>query len=333
MGHALHGIARDGGVGGDHSVHAMALQGAGNHPDLYLVQIGSNLHKNRDPAFGASSATCVWQLLVRQPLTPLGNGSQQSIQCFVALQSPQVLRVGRADIDGHVIGMRVYAIQARKIVAGGIFDGRAGVFANVQPQQHGCCAMLLAELSPLHVVDECIKALIVEPQAVDQCTGLGQSEHARLGVAWLGLGGDGTHLHKAKAHGAQGVDAPGIFIQPGSHSHPIRKTQTGQFHRVVHTRLAPGPLQRGSLPLGQHVHGQVVRGLRVHAKQKGAGEGVGDEGHGTIIEELPSIFSHDDTFLTHPRRTQDPGRPSRVAIRGARRHRGRGHGLHRQQVH
>ena len=208
-----------------------------------------------------------------------------------------------------------------------------GVLAFCQcstPATWGCA--MLAELSPLHVVDECIKASLLNPRRLISARASGSLNMRGLGLPGWGLGGDGAHLPQSQSPWRPRRRCTGHFVQPGSHSHPIRKSQTCQFHRVVHTRLAPGPLQRGALPLASMSMVRSCAASRVHAKQKGAGEG-GDEGHGTIIEELPSIFSHDDTFLTHPRRTQDPGRPSRVAIRGARRHRGRGHGLHRQQVH
>ena len=75
--------------------------------------------------------------------------------------------------------------------------------------------MLFAELSPLHVVDECIKALIVEPRRLISARASGSLNMRGLGLP-IGAWGDGTHLDKAKAHGAQGVDAPGILSSPAA---------------------------------------------------------------------------------------------------------------------
>ena len=44
---ALHRIAADGGVGGDHAIHAMGLEAVGNHADLFFGQIGSDLQEYR----------------------------------------------------------------------------------------------------------------------------------------------------------------------------------------------------------------------------------------------------------------------------------------------
>jgi hypothetical protein len=142
-GRPLHGIARDGGVGGDHAVHAVALQGGGNHPDLGLVQIGRDLHKNRHPAF---AATCVCSC------SPATHAARQ----WLPAKRPALRRfaaragfgVGRADVDRHVVGMRVDAVQAGSDSRRGIFDGRGGVLADVQAQQHACAVCCLRKLEP-----------------------------------------------------------------------------------------------------------------------------------------------------------------------------------------
>jgi hypothetical protein len=84
-----------------------------------------------------------------------------------------------------------------------------------------------------------IQALVVEAQPVDQRVGLGQAEHAWLGVAGLGPGCDGAHLHKAKAHGAQAVDAARVFVQPGGQAHAVGEAQPGQFDGVIDHAIAP----------------------------------------------------------------------------------------------
>ena len=140
----------------------------------------------------------------------------------------------------------------------------------------------------LHVVEKCVQAIVVEAQTVDQCPCLGQAEHAWFGVARLCLGRDGSHLDKPEAHGAQGIDAAGIFVQACSQAHAVGKGQSGQLDGVIHRLIAPGPLQRRALSARQHVHGEFVGSFGIHAKKKGAGECVGDQGHGEIIRQLPS---------------------------------------------
>ena len=136
-------------------------------------------------------------------------------------------------------------------------------------------AALLAEARALHIGHKGVQPVVVEAQAVDQCVGSGQAEHARLGVAGLGLGRDGAHLHKPEAHGAQAVDAARVLVQPGSHAHAVGKVQPGQGDGVADPAGTVGPLQGRALGHGQARHGQFVGGFGIHAEQKRAGEGVG----------------------------------------------------------
>jgi hypothetical protein len=141
--------------------------------DLRLVEIGRDLHEQRHaPA-----------VLRRQCLAPLGHRAQQRVERLVALQRAQVLGVGARDVDRHVVGVRVHAVQAGQVVVGRALDRRGGVLADVQPQQHRPCAG--AKARALHVGDEGIQAFVVEAQPVDQRVGLRQAEHARLRVARL----------------------------------------------------------------------------------------------------------------------------------------------------
>ncbi|MPN00679.1 hypothetical protein SDC9_147875 [bioreactor metagenome] len=168
--------------------------------------------------------------------------------------------------------MRIHALQADQIVAGGFFDGCDSVLADVQAQQHGLA--LRAGPRLLHVADERVQPFVVEAQAIDQRVGLGQTEHARLGVARLRLGGDGAHLHKTKSHGGQAVNDACILVQARRHAHAIREVQTRKLDRVIHRRLAPRPLQRRALALRQHVHGEFMGLFRVHVEENWASECV-----------------------------------------------------------
>ena len=80
----LDGIAADGGVGGNHAIHAVALQRRRNHADLLFIEVGSDLHEHRRAL----------AMLAGKLFAAIGNRTQQSIQRLVALQGTQILGVG-----------------------------------------------------------------------------------------------------------------------------------------------------------------------------------------------------------------------------------------------
>ena len=205
MRHALDGFARQGGVGGDHTVHAVLAQRGGDHTHLGFVQIGGDFqeHGHASAVFGG------------QGLAPRHQRAEQAVQRFVALQRTQVFGVGAGDVHRHVVGVWVHTGQGDEVIVGGVLDRCGGVFADVQAQQHGVAARGLSAPRALHIGHEGVQALVVEAQAVDQGVGLRQAEHARLGVARLRFGRDRADLHKTKTHGAQAVDTTRVFVQTG----------------------------------------------------------------------------------------------------------------------
>ena len=102
-----------------------------------------------------------------------------------------------------------------------------------RPSSMGLRAALAAKARPLHVGQKRVQAFVVEAQAVDQGVGLGQAEHARLGVAALGQRRDGADFHKTKAHGGEAVDAAGVFVETGGQADPVGKLDAGHRVRVV----------------------------------------------------------------------------------------------------
>ena len=86
-----------------------------------------------------------------------------------------------------------------------------------------------------------------------------------------------ARLNEPEAHGTQAINAARVFVQARSQAHAIRKFQAGQLDRVVDPGVAPGPRQRRALHFGQSLQGQVMGDLGVKAKQKGAGEGIGQQ--------------------------------------------------------
>lgn len=152
--------------------------------------------------------------------------------------------------------------------------------------------------------------MVVEAQAVDECVGLGQAEHAGLGVARLGQWGDRADFHKAKAHGTQAVDAAGVFVQAGGHAHAVRKIQAGDGDRVVHPAVAVSQFERVALAGSQAGHGDVVGDFGVQIEQNAAGEGVGHQRHRIIPAfrfQLPplSLRTFQAFLMTTPALSQD----------------------------
>ena len=81
---ALHGIARQRGVGGDDAVDAMARQDLGDGVDLVVAQVRGDLDRQRHVAL----------VLVGQREAPLLQLPQQRRQFVAALQRAQVLGIG-----------------------------------------------------------------------------------------------------------------------------------------------------------------------------------------------------------------------------------------------
>ena len=181
------------------------------------------------------------------------------------MQGAQVFGVGAGDVDGHVVGVGVDAFKASQVVVGGALHGRGRVFADVQAQQQAG-ALRAAQGRALHMGHKSVQALVVKSQPVDQCLALGQAKHAGLGVAGLGQRCDRAHFDKAKAHGAQAVNATRVFVQPGGQTHAVGKAQARQRDRVAHLGLGVELLQQRALGACHSIQCQVVGGFRVHAE-------------------------------------------------------------------
>jgi hypothetical protein len=115
------------GVGGDHAVHAVALQRGGD--DLHL---GSSRSGAIFTKMGTRLPCCFCQ-----NLAALRDGAQQGVQRFVALQRAQVLGVGAGDVDSDIVGMRVDAVQADQVVAVASSIGVAAFLPMFRPSSMG----------------------------------------------------------------------------------------------------------------------------------------------------------------------------------------------------
>ena len=89
-----------------------------------------------------------------------------------------------------------------------MLDGRGRVLADVQAQNSARSAVV----GLAHVAHEGVQTVVVKAQAVDQRMGAGQAIHAWLGITGLGQRRYRAHLDEAKAHGAECIDAAGVFV-------------------------------------------------------------------------------------------------------------------------
>ena len=177
MRQTLHAVACQRGVGGNHSVHAVAAQCVGDDIDLGLIQIGGNLDEQR---------RCLAILFGQGFATP-GQGCEQAVECLIALQRTQVLGVRARDIDCHVVSVLIDAVECDQVVVGGAFDGCDRVLADIESKQHRRLQRLalLVQSGALDVGNKGVKPVVVEAQAVDQGPLLRQAEHAWFRVTAL----------------------------------------------------------------------------------------------------------------------------------------------------
>ncbi|MNN11168.1 hypothetical protein D3C81_1241150 [compost metagenome] len=274
MRQALDRLARDGGVGGDHAVDPVAHQRVADIADLVGVEVRRDLQRQRHVAL----------VLVGQALLRVLQRRQQAVQLARALQLAQVLGVGRRDIDRHVAGVRVDALQAVQVVVIGALDRRIGVLADIQPQH----AALGLPARRLHVGHEGIHAAIVEAHAVDQRIGLRQPEHARTRVAGLGARRDRAHLDKAEAERGKTVDVRAVLVETGRQPHGVREAHAHDGARIGGDGVAKATGQAHALGAHEVVQREMVGILRIHGEQGGAKQGIERVEHGEGARPRPA---------------------------------------------
>ena len=274
VGLALHGLARERGVGGNHAIHAVLQQRGGDGLHLRLVQIRRDLQKKRHVA-----AMRIGQLALARL-----ERRQQRGQRLIGLQVAQVPGVGTGNVHCHVVGMRIHGGQAHQIVVLRPLHWRGGVLADVQAQRHARRALggalpLFGKARRAHVRHESGHALIVEAHAVDERLRRRQPEQARPGIARLRQRRDGARFHKAKAHARQRVNAAGVLVQPRRQAHAVGQRQARQRHGVLHARLPPQKLPEGVLRALQRRQRFLVGRLGVHAEQSRTDQAIRQKRH------------------------------------------------------
>ena len=260
MPRAFDTLAADGGVGGDHAVHAEVAEHAAGGVDVVLAQVRGDLDQHRHaPAVVAGERF----LFVAQH-------ADQAPQRLFFLQLAQAGGVRRGDVDGHVIGQPVDLAQAVQVIVFGGLVGRVLVLADVDAEQ-AAGATCLADIA-----HQRIHALVVETEPVDHRFLLRQPEHARLRVAGLWARGDRTHFHEAEAQREQGVNVRTVLVQSGGEANRIRESQPERLGRQRLRWLGDQRIQAAAVGRLQRRQPEAVRTLGIEGKQERAAECVQD---------------------------------------------------------
>ena len=262
VGKALDPVARDGCVGGDHGVDAEFEERVDAAQDFIVLKIRRELDGDGH-VFAASG--------VLELLTAGRDAGDESVELACALKLPKVLRVGRGNVDGNVVGVIVDLVETRLIVGERVLDGRGGVLADVDAEN---AAAQTEGVAAAEVLYDLVAAFVVEAHAVDDGLGRNDAKASGLRIAGLCERRDRADFNVAEAQGAEGVDAYAVFVHAGGKADRIGKAQPHQLDRILvgHVRQElVKPEVRGPVEAG---HGDVVGGFRLHRKECAATERV-----------------------------------------------------------
>ena len=275
VGHALNAVARDGRVGGDHGVDAALDERVDATQDLFVFKIGGKLDSDGHVLAVAG---------VLELLAAGYDAGNKMVELVGALKLAKILRVGRGDVDGDVVGVVVDLVEALFIVGKRIFDRRDGVLADVDAEN---AAAQTEGVGAAEVFDHLVAAFVVEAHAVDDALGRDDAEAAGLRIAGLGERRDRADFDVAEAEGAEGVHADAVLVHAGGKTDRVGEAQAHHFNRILvrHVRqeLVKSEM-RGPVEVG---HGDVVSGFRLHRKQHAAAKRVKhDDLKGRWVEKL-----------------------------------------------
>ncbi|MNE02056.1 hypothetical protein D3C80_945190 [compost metagenome] len=257
MQQALDAFTAEGGVGGDHRVHARFDQGRGDQRGFFIAHVRGDLDCQRHmlAAFG------------HQLRAALGQGIEQLLERVAELQAAQARGVRRADVDGDVAGLVVDLVEADQVVVHRALDRGVEVLADVDAED-------AAVFGCTHTVEQVVDTQVVEAHAVDDRLGFRQAEQARLGVAWLRTRGDGTDLDKTETQLGEAVDGRAVFVQTRRQSDRVGEVQAHDSDRQGGRRLGQQPVEAQAATGADQVQGQVMGSLRGELEQQLAGQGI-----------------------------------------------------------
>ena len=142
-----------------------------------------------------------------------------------------------------------------------------------------------------------LDAAVVESEAVDECLGLRQAEHARLRVARLCAGRHRAGFEEAEAKGREPRQMRGVLVESRSESDAVGKHDP--HHRDRRVRQAGRDQMREAQPCRavEARECQIVRGFRIEREKKGAGERV-EHVHGEPrAGKAPHVGRRDDNIV------------------------------------
>src|SRR2546421_3246979 len=105
--------------------------------------------------------------------------NEQCVERVGALEFAQVWRVGRTDVDGDVVCVRIDKLEARQIIGRGIGDINHAALADVNAEH------ATGMTSHLQTRRKRRRTLVIETLTIDQRAVCGQSKQTRARVARL----------------------------------------------------------------------------------------------------------------------------------------------------
>ncbi len=264
--HTLDGLARERRIRCDHGVETVAAQRVGDITELFRIDIGSNLERDRHMAAMLICECCLACL----------ERAKQRIEFARALQLAQVLGIRRGNVDGDVARMRINFIEAGEVVVGRAFDRRIEVLADIDAED-------ALAAGGAHIGKKVVYAVVVKPHAVDDRAGIGQTEHAWARVAGLGARRDGADFDMAKTEACERIDGLPVLVETGGQADPVRELDAHDLDR-----LAPcGFVRKDSAEVVQAPERQIMGGFGVQREKQRAGKCIHSR---TLYRTAPRVF-------------------------------------------
>ena len=183
------------------------------------------------------------------------------------LEGAKTGRVGRADVEDDIIGQRGKQPEGIKIIVRRVFDRRDFRFAKVDADRNGRPAAALAQSAQARGHN--VRAIIVEPESIDQRFQFRITKDARLRISRLSFGRDGADFNESETECGPGWDGDAVLIEAGCQSDRVREFQAKHGFRLrgrLETfQLAENGRQSGNR--AQVAERKIMRGLGRQRKQ------------------------------------------------------------------
>ncbi len=194
--------AGHGGVGRDDAVDAVLGDGGEDLVNLGEGEVRRDFEQQGHGARAEFAAT-VRRTLAHQP--------QQARQEFLGLEFAQFRCVRTGDVDDEIIRVLGEEVEAGEVVVGGLFEGDGLGLAEVDAEGNGAGAG--RELR--QALRDDLRPVVGKAEAVDEGLLLRQAEHARAGIAGLGVEGDSADFDMAEAERRSRTPDEGVLVEPG----------------------------------------------------------------------------------------------------------------------